>query len=45
MKNYFIVHGSFGDSKEHHMPWLEKEFEKLLNLIKIIYKGANDGRQ
>lgn len=22
MKNYFIIHGSFGDSKEHWLPWL-----------------------
>ncbi len=25
MKNYFIVHGSFGDSKEHWLPWLQKQ--------------------
>ncbi len=25
MKNYFIIHGSFGDSKEHWLPWLEKK--------------------
>lgn len=25
MKNYFIVHGSFGNSKEHWLPWLQEE--------------------
>lgn len=28
LKNCFIVHGSFGDSKEHYLPWLE---DKLKN--------------
>ncbi len=25
MKNYFIIHGSFGDSHEHWLPWLQKQ--------------------
>lgn len=29
MTNYFIVHGSFGDSKEHWIPWLKEKLEKL----------------
>ncbi len=27
MKNYFIVHGSFGSSKEHYIPWLKSKLE------------------
>ena len=27
MKNYFIIHGSFGDSKEHWLPWLKSKLE------------------
>ena len=30
MKNFFIIHGSFGaNSKEHYLPWLKNELEKL----------------
>lgn len=25
MKNYFIIHGSFGDSNEHYIPWLKQK--------------------
>lgn len=28
MKNYFIIHGSFGDSKEHYIPWLKQQLEQ-----------------
>ena len=28
MKNFFIIHGSFGNSEEHYLPWLSKELEK-----------------
>ena len=27
MKNYFIIHGSFGNSKEHYLPWLKEKLE------------------
>ena len=29
MKNYFIIHGSFGNSQEHYLPWLTRELNKL----------------
>ena len=36
MKNYFIIHGSFGSSQENWFPWLEKEIvrggDKCINL-------------
>lgn len=28
MKNYFIIHGSFGNSQENWFPWLEKKLTK-----------------
>lgn len=28
MKNYFIIHGSFGNSNEHYLPWLKNQLEK-----------------
>lgn len=28
MKNYFIIHGSFGSSQENWFPWLENEILK-----------------
>ncbi len=28
MKTCFIIHGSFGDSHEHYIPWLKGELEK-----------------
>ncbi len=31
MKNYFIIHGSFGSSQENWFPWLEN---------KIIERGG-----
>ena len=33
MKNYFIIHGSFGNSNEHYLPWLKTELEKLGEVI------------
>ena len=27
MKNYFVIHGSFGDNKEHWIPWLQQQIE------------------
>lgn len=29
MKNFFIIHGRFGNSKEHYLPWLKNEFEEF----------------
>ena len=28
MRNYVIIHGSFGNSQEHYLPWLKKQLEK-----------------
>ena len=33
MKNYFIIHGTFGHSKENWFSWLENELkEKIKNI-------------
>ena len=37
MKNYFIIHGSFGDSKEHYLPWLKNELEKLGEIVCVDF--------
>lgn len=37
MKNYFIIHGSFGDSKEHYLPWLKKELEKKGEVVLVDF--------
>ena len=37
MKNYFIIHGSFGNSKEHYLPWLKKELEKEGEVICVDF--------
>ena len=37
MKNYFIIHGSFGDSKEHYLPWLKNELEKLGEVVCVDF--------
>ena len=34
MKNYFIIHGSFGNSKENWFPWLENEL-KIADLLQF----------
>lgn len=28
MKNYFIIHGSFGHSQENWFPWLEEQIKR-----------------
>ena len=28
MKNYFIIHGSFGNSQENWFPWLEEQIKR-----------------
>lgn len=33
MKNYFIIHGSFGNSNEHYLPWLKSNLEKQGEVI------------
>lgn len=33
MKNFFIIHGSFGNSKEHYLPWLKNELEKFGKVV------------
>lgn len=37
MKNYFIIHGSFGDSKEHYLPWLKNELKKLGEVVCVDF--------
>ena len=37
MKNYFIVHGSFGNSEEHYLPWLKNELEKNGEVVCVDY--------
>ena len=34
MKNYFLIHGSFGNASEHYFPWLEEKLgkENVINL-------------
>src|SRR5574344_387687 len=29
MSNYFIIHGTFGNPKDHWFPWLKKEIKSL----------------
>lgn len=42
MKNYFIIHGSFGNSKEHYLPWLKKELEMQGDVICVDFPiGVN----
>ena len=33
MKNYFVIHGSFGNSKEHYFPWLVSELTKFGEVV------------
>ncbi len=37
MKKYFIIHGSFGDSKELCLPWLKNELEKLGEVVCVDF--------
>ena len=42
MKNYVIVHGSFGNSNEHYLPWLKKQLEKQGEVICLDFPvGVN----
>ena len=44
MKNYFIIHGSFGNSNEHYLPWLKNELEKKdkVEVISIDFPIGKD---
>ena len=33
MQNFFIIHGSFGSSKEHFLPWLTQQLSKKGKVI------------
>ena len=44
MKNYFIIHGSFGDSNEHYLPWLKKELEKEGEVIAVDFPVGKDNQ-
>ena len=37
MKKFFIIHGSFGNSKEHYLPWLKDELEKQGEVIALDF--------
>lgn len=37
MKNYFIIHGSFGDSHEHYLPWLKSQLEKSGEVVCVDF--------
>ena len=42
MKNYFIVHGSFGNSTEHYLPWLKTELGKQGEVVCVDFPiGVN----
>lgn len=42
MKNYFIIHGSFGNSNEHYLPWLKQELGKEGEVIAVDFPiGVN----
>ncbi len=36
MKNYFIIHGTFGHNKENWFPWLETELKNQGGGMKYI---------
>ena len=42
MKNYFIIHGSFGNKNEHYLPWLKEKLEKQGEVICLDFPvGVN----
>ena len=42
MNNYFIIHGSFGNSNEHYLPWLKKQLEKQGEVVCLDFPiGVN----
>ena len=44
MKNYFIVHGSFGNGNEHYLPWLKTELEKQGEVICVDFPIGLDAQ-
>ena len=44
MKNYFIIHGSFGSSEEHYLPWLKKELSKHGEVISVDFPIGKDNQ-
>ena len=44
MKKYFIIHGSFGDSNEHYIPWLKKELSKKGNVVCLDFPIGKDNQ-
>ena len=44
MKNYFIIHGSFGNSIEHYLPWLKKELKKDADVIALDFPVGKDNQ-
>ena len=42
MKNFFIIHGSFGNSQEHYLPWLQNELQEQGEVICLDFPiGVN----
>lgn len=42
MKNFFIIHGSFGNSNEHYFPWLKNQLEKQGEVVCLDFPvGVN----
>ncbi|MBQ3047626.1 MAG: alpha/beta hydrolase [Clostridia bacterium] len=42
MNNYFIIHGSFGNSNEHYLPWLKNQLEKQGEVVCLDFPiGVN----
>lgn len=45
MKNYFIIHGSFGSSQENWFPWLENKIKQQGNLCINLDFPIGAGKQ
>lgn len=42
MKNFFIIHGSFGNSQEHYLPWLQNKLQEQGEVICLDFPiGVN----
>ncbi|MCQ2564664.1 MAG: alpha/beta hydrolase [Clostridia bacterium] len=44
MKNYFIIHGTFGHNKENWFPWLEEELKKQGKVVYNFNYPTPDGQ-